>query len=571
MKKIITMIVLAVVNLATVMIAGAATGFASAFEQAAVTPGPVSGPLAVCLDQTGVVYSVEAVPGAVFYDWTVPAGASIASGQGTNSITVDFTSTFGDICVTADDGTGPGAPSCVTTFLAPGKPNAPTAINGSTTTVCPNHVYTYSVAQDPLAATYNWVVPNYMTILSGQGTSEITVSVSNGFIWGYLRVSESNCRGTTGQYTIGVFSAPGRPGSVTGPAVGACPGGTYTYSISPVLGATSYTWYAPAGCVVTSPVASGNPLTTTVTSVDITFPAGFLQGSLYIAANSGCNTSPRRELKIRSVTQKPGAIHGPFYGVCDLSGVMYYVDSVPGATSYNWSFNPSDNTTITGNGNDTIYVDFASGFRQATLCVTAENSCGSSISRCGVVFAKPQIPVDIDGPSGACNSNPAISQAFYEIVPVFGATYYQWTVPPGATIVQGQGTTQLTVDYMGASSGDVTVSAQNDCGISPAQLLNVVVNPCRIATDGSITAYEKMTVFPNPARDHVQVQFNGNADENYTIRMVDLTGRVVLSIERRSITGQNNEIIDLNGYSHGVYILELNRQQGSEKTRVIIE
>lgn len=568
MKKLFTMIMMVLLNLAVAMVAGASPG--SEANEVSIALGTVSGPAAVCENQTGVSYTVEAVPGVLSYDWTVPAGASIASGQGTNTITVDFTNTFGDICVTGDDGTGPGAASCITTSLAPHKPYTPTSMNGPTNTVCPGHVYTYSIAADPVAASYNWVVPNYMSIIDGQGTNSINVSVSNGFVWGYLRVSASNCRGTSGQYTIGVFSAPGRPGAVTGPAVGACAGGTYTYSVAPVVGATSYTWYAPAGCIVSTAAASGNPLTSSVNSVDITFPAGFTYGSLFVSANSGCNSSPRRELKIRSVPPKPGAIHGPFYGVCDLSAVMYWVDSVPGATSYSWSFTPGLNTTISGNGNDTIYVDFNAGFSQATLCVTADNSCGSSVARCGVVFARPQTPGLIDGPTGACNSNPLISQAYYEVQPVFGATEYIWTAPPGATIILGQGTTQITIEYLGATSGDVSVSAKNDCGVSPARVIGVIVNPCRTTSDGSIVSISKVDVFPNPATDKLVVQFEGAANEKYSIRMIDITGREVVSLNRESISGINNEVIDLTGFAKGLYILDVNRTEGHENIKVVI-
>ncbi|MBK9026291.1 MAG: hypothetical protein IPL69_20740 [Saprospiraceae bacterium] len=79
---------------------------------------------------------------------------------------------------------------------------------------------------------------------------------------------------------------PEKPGSVTGAAVGACSNGTYTYSFAPVPGATSYTWYAPQGCVVTSPASSGNPLTTQASTVEITFPNNFVYGSLFITATA---------------------------------------------------------------------------------------------------------------------------------------------------------------------------------------------------------------------------------------------------------------------------------------------
>jgi len=54
--------------------------------------GTISGSSSVCKGQTGVAYSVPAISGATGYVWTLPSGASIASGSNTNSITVNFSS-----------------------------------------------------------------------------------------------------------------------------------------------------------------------------------------------------------------------------------------------------------------------------------------------------------------------------------------------------------------------------------------------------------------------------------------------------------------------------------------------
>ncbi|MBY0427066.1 MAG: hypothetical protein K2Q22_15635, partial [Cytophagales bacterium] len=72
--------------------AGLAISVTSIGQSPCLLPSPstISGPVNVSANQTGVVYSVESVPG-ISYVWTVPAGATIVSGQGTNSITVNFT------------------------------------------------------------------------------------------------------------------------------------------------------------------------------------------------------------------------------------------------------------------------------------------------------------------------------------------------------------------------------------------------------------------------------------------------------------------------------------------------
>lgn len=65
-----------------------------------VTPATssITGLSNVCINQKGVKYSVTGTAGST-YSWTVPGTASIISGQGTNSIVVDFGNTGGNISV----------------------------------------------------------------------------------------------------------------------------------------------------------------------------------------------------------------------------------------------------------------------------------------------------------------------------------------------------------------------------------------------------------------------------------------------------------------------------------------
>lgn len=60
----------------------------------------VTGDNKVYQNETSKTYSVNAIAGAA-YNWTVPAGATITSGQGTNSITVNWGTSGGDVSVTA--------------------------------------------------------------------------------------------------------------------------------------------------------------------------------------------------------------------------------------------------------------------------------------------------------------------------------------------------------------------------------------------------------------------------------------------------------------------------------------
>lgn len=70
----------------------------------------------------------------------------------------------------------------------------------------------------------------------------------------------------------------------------------------------------------------------------------------------------------------------------------------------------------------------------------------------------------------------------YSIAAVPGAVSYTWTVPPGANIAGGQGTTAITVNYPGGStSGNVSVTASNgSCSTAPS-LLPVTVGSSAVA------------------------------------------------------------------------------------------
>ena len=62
-----------------------------------VVPGNIGGPTSVSPNQKGIVYAVRVK--TVSHNWTVPAGAVIQSGQGTNSIIVDWGTSAGIVSV----------------------------------------------------------------------------------------------------------------------------------------------------------------------------------------------------------------------------------------------------------------------------------------------------------------------------------------------------------------------------------------------------------------------------------------------------------------------------------------
>ncbi len=442
-------------------------------------------------------------------------------------------------------------------------------ISGPTLSVCPGQVRTYTSSIVPGATTYTWVVPSYCSIVSGQGSPSVDVSFAIGFVQGYLRVTASSATDMSHQTVVTVYSTPSTPLPIDGPETGACAGGTYVYSIPPVASANSYTWYAPTGCVIASPVSSGNPLTTTVTSVNITFPTGFHLGVVSVRANSGCGSTILRTKNVRSVLVSPGDITGRAFGLCDESNEPYSIAPVANATGYTWSTFPTTGVTIHNNGTTNITIDFDNTFVWAYLYVTADNSCGHGDTRYLTLYAHPDKTIIPGGPTGACNNNTSASIAYYSVNPVYNTSNYHWTVPTGANIVSGDGTTDITVDFMGASSGDVTCRAENSCGRSSTSVKAVVVNSCRLANGEE--SQMQLGAYPNPAKDKLTVSFTASSTEMYSIQMFDMMGRSVVNLSGASSEGINKQEINLQNISTGLYNLVIKKGDTAERLRVVVE
>ncbi|MFT3909303.1 MAG: T9SS type A sorting domain-containing protein [Ferruginibacter sp.] len=191
------------------------------------TPSTISGPVYVCdyrlpSATTAAVYSITAVAG-VTYNWTVPAGATSVTGQGTNSISFFYPAGFttGAVSVTASNGCGTStARSLSVKASAAGTPGAIYIISVSN---CPR-IYTYYINSIPVNATsVAWTAPAGGIITSGQGTTSVTISYPSGTINGYVSVHAYNTCGASSVRKIGIQlsecppAAPFAKGEVNAP------------------------------------------------------------------------------------------------------------------------------------------------------------------------------------------------------------------------------------------------------------------------------------------------------------------------------------------------------------------
>jgi hypothetical protein len=205
-------------------------GGASSPCTAPATPGAITGTTSPCQKAAGVAYSISAVAGATSYTWTVPVGASVASGQGSTSITVNFGTNGGNVCVTASNAAcSNGIPSCIPVILSAAPIPITDAATDVTSTSFSANWYTggvgvtdyyLDVATDAAFTTFvtgynNLYVYNLYLPYISYSTGKITYSVTGltlpactGTPSYYYRIRAGNSCGISGNSSaIAVYSA----------------------------------------------------------------------------------------------------------------------------------------------------------------------------------------------------------------------------------------------------------------------------------------------------------------------------------------------------------------------------
>jgi hypothetical protein len=219
--------------------------------------GPLTGSVYLCPNQSQA-YSIPPAYGATGVQWTVTGNAQVVSSSGT-SCTVQAQSnwTGGTLTATASNTCGTTTKS----FTLYSGPTQPGGITGPAENLCyagGTRTASYSIAAVTGASSYNWTVPNGMSITSTtNGGTGITVSISSGFTTGNVCVSAVSACGGVGQARcLAVTNRTAIPGAITG-FVSVCKSQILTYTIAPVAGATSYVWGVTGGGSVTGTGTSG--------------------------------------------------------------------------------------------------------------------------------------------------------------------------------------------------------------------------------------------------------------------------------------------------------------------------
>ena len=339
------------------------------------------------------------------------------------------------------------------------------------------------------ATSYQWKKNG--TNITGETASTLNLASITSTDAANYTVDVTNTCGTITSATaaLTVNTAPASPSGFTAATSVVCQGTNgVAYNIASVAGATGYTWsYSGTGATING----------TGTSVTVDYSGSATSGTLSVTADGACGSSSALTMAI--TVNQTAAQAGNFTAsktpvVQGETGVTYTVPAVGGVT-YTWSYSGTGGT-INGTGNS-ITMDFSSSATSGTLSVTANNgSCGNSASRDLAIQVDvpptPQPAPFTASQSPVCEGTSGVTYT----VPAAATTSYLWSYSGTGVTINGTGNS-VTLDYaVGATSGTLSVVADNGGGPSVARTMPITVNPTT-ATPSAINGSATVTTGTN--------------------------------------------------------------------------
>lgn len=78
-------------------------------------------------------------------------------------------------------------------------------------------------------------------------------------------------------------------------------------------------------------------------------------------------------------------------------------------------------------------------------------------------------------------------------------------------------------------------------------------------------------MYPNPAEESVSIAFSSENEGSYILKLTDMMGRVIKTEVANAGIGENTYLMNLNGISKGLYIVELDKDNSANKVKLMIQ
>ena len=154
-----------------------------------------------------------------------------------------------------------------------------------------------------------------------------------------------------------------------------------------------------------------------------------------------------------------------------------------------------------------------------------------------------------------------------------GTILWEYINPVSVTGILTQGTTAASNSAFRCTFYPSSYSGFNNQLFSSPTIIensNSVSSTCTLSTtiDEETIGEETIFVYPNPAKEFINVEFSGLSDENISIEIIDVFGKVVQKENRKN----ENEMFNLNisSLDAGYYLLKISSGNSVIQKKIII-
>ncbi|MFM7672022.1 MAG: S8 family serine peptidase [Bacteroidota bacterium] len=474
--------------------------------------GSISGNQTICGAQNNVSYSIAAVAGATSYNWTVPTGATIVSGQGTTSIIVNYAAgaSSSNISVNASNGTCFTTPATLAITVGSGSISAPLSGGNQSQAVCPGASTPTLVASAtvPTGHTLRW----YDAVTGGNIVANPSWSTVGTIT--YYAASVNNLTGcessTRTPVTLTITSIPAAAITASGPT-------TFCQGNAVLLAANSGSGYSWSNGATTGSILVSTAGTYTVT----------------VTSNGCMSTSAPVTVTVNPIPSAAVTANGPL-AFCAGSSVTL---SAPAGNTYSWSNGATTQTISVSNS--------------GTYNVTVTNAFGCTATSVNSSVAVSPNPIVTLTASPYQNLYPGLRTNLNAQVTPTGSYLYTWY--KNGVVVSGANTPTLNNIDLG-QLGQYTVRVQNQTGLPCSNLSNSVT------IGDSVT--QRLFILPNPSKGQYEVAYYASGSEQFTLSVYD--GRGALAFRRSyAISGAYQRMpVDMRTHASGIYQLILTDRSG---------
>lgn len=216
---------------------------------------------------------------------------------------------------------------------------------------------------------------------------------ASGFAMLYLSVTGPTACPRTDSVRIDIDDIPNQPSGIASVGPVECESSSAQYQISPVSGATNYTWTVNSGAFLNTGQGT--------TFIDVTCGSELDMVDIDVTASNYCGTSPAENYSIFVEGYPSGFITGPSEGCVGSSDT--YVWSPSSGFNYSDSWSTTGGASVNTFSFGTADVDFISS-GPATVDIMITNACGSTSDSYPITLQDAATPTFITYDASFCGA-----------------------------------------------------------------------------------------------------------------------------------------------------------------------